>query len=173
MRSVDPLPGEECERLAARVREQLETLLDQREEEFERAVGRLREDELGRLATFFATRIEEEEERSRRRTTNGDHESEMEGGDATSLKLEWERRAAEVRQRWALHTEVRIWGLEEWAGRSPSWSRSCARERCASDSPAGWTSRAACLDCLPARLRCAGGNARAARGAVACVLCAP
>jgi hypothetical protein len=39
----------------------------------------------------------------------------MEGGDVTTLKLEWERRSAEVRQRWALRTEIRIWGLEEWS----------------------------------------------------------
>ena len=50
----------------------------------------------------------------RRRTGNGD-ESEIEEGDATSLKLEWERRAAEVRLRWALKTEIRLWGVEEWS----------------------------------------------------------
>src|SRR5438093_1315557 len=29
--------------------------------------------------------------------------------------VEWERRAAEVSQRWALRTDVRLWGLEEWS----------------------------------------------------------
>ncbi len=111
---ADPLAPEACDRMAAQAREHLETLLDRREEEWERGVGRQREDELSRLSDFFASRIEEEDERSRRRGPNGD-ESEMEGGDATSLKLEWERRAAEVRHRWALRTEVRLWGLEEWA----------------------------------------------------------
>lgn len=111
---ADPLEPEACDALAARARAQLGTLLEQREAEWERAVGRLREDELSRLASFFAARIEEEDERTRRRGGNGD-ESEMEGGDATSLKLDWERRAAEVRNRWALRTEVRMWGIEEWA----------------------------------------------------------
>jgi hypothetical protein len=111
---ADPLAPETCDRMAAQAREHLETLLDRREEEWERGVGRQREDELSRLSDFFAARIEEEDERSRRRGPNGD-ESEVEGGDATSLKLEWERRAAEVRHRWALRTEVRMWGLEEWA----------------------------------------------------------
>ena len=32
-----------------------------------------------------------------------------------SLKLEWERRAGEVRSRWALRTEVRLWGITEWS----------------------------------------------------------
>src|SRR2546428_855904 len=32
---------------------------------------------------------------------------------STSLKLEWERRAAEVRGRWALRTEIRTWGVVE------------------------------------------------------------
>src|SRR6185436_8138748 len=111
---AEALPPEACGRLAEHAREHLETLLARREEEWERAVGRLREEELSRLAAFFAARIEEEEERSRRRTTNGD-EIDMEDGDTTSLKLDWERRAAEVRNRWALRTEVRMWGVEEWA----------------------------------------------------------
>src|SRR5205085_11338522 len=81
---------------------------------WERTVARLRDDELGRLGSFYSSRIEEEEERLRRRTGSAD-ESEIEQGDATSLKLEWERRAAEVRQRWALRTEIRLWGIEEWS----------------------------------------------------------
>ena len=84
-----------------------------REREWERAVGRLRDDELGRLSSFFAARVEEEEERSRHRTPS--EGADIQEGDVTSLKLEWERRAQEVRQRWALRTEVRLWGLEEWA----------------------------------------------------------
>jgi hypothetical protein len=95
-------------------RAHLERLLGRREEDWERAVARLRDDELERLGAFFSSRIDEEEERLRRRTGNGD-ESEIEQGDATSLKLEWERRAAEVRQRWALRIEVRLWGLVEWS----------------------------------------------------------
>ena len=42
-------------------------------------------------------------------------ETELENGDATSLKRDWERRAAEVRQRWEIRSEVRVWGLEEWS----------------------------------------------------------
>ena len=55
----------------------------------------------------------EEEERQRRRA--GREENELDQGDATSLKLEWERRAAEVRQRWEMRTELRLWGIEEWS----------------------------------------------------------
>ena len=58
---------------------------------------------------------DEEEERQRRRVSNSE-ESDIDGsGDITSLKLEWERRSAEVRQRWALLIEVRVWGLVEWS----------------------------------------------------------
>lgn len=97
-----------------RAREELERLLGEHEVEWERTVARLRDDELERLGSFFSARIEEEEERLRRRT--GAAEDPLhEHGDATSLKLEWERRAAEVRQRWALRTELRVWGLEEWS----------------------------------------------------------
>ena len=98
--------------LAARAH--LDRVLDEREQEWERAVNRLRDDELERLGAFFAARIEEEEERLRRRATNGD-QGDLEHGDDVSLKLEWERRAAEVRNRWALRTEVRLWGLTEWS----------------------------------------------------------
>ena len=95
-------------------RAHLDRLLDGREHEWERAVNRLRDDELTRLGAFFAARIEEEEERQRRRTSNGD-EADLEGGDGVSLKLEWERRAAEVRSRWAMRTEMRVWGVTEWS----------------------------------------------------------
>ena len=162
-----------CEHLAQRARGHLETLLARREEEWERAVGRLREDELSRLANFFATRIEEEEERSRRRTPNGD-ESEMEGGDATSLKLEWERRAAEVRHRWALRTEVRMWGLEEWA-----WPvADLDQELRAGAVRLRLTSRVDVARGRPGLPPCPGCGAPAellvrARGGVACVRCAP
>jgi hypothetical protein len=94
-------------------RETLEALAAEREQEWESAVGRLRDDELERLGAFFSARIEEEEDRARRRAGHDDQE--LEHGDATSLKLEWERRAAEVRQRWEMRTEVRLWGLEEWS----------------------------------------------------------
>ena len=111
----EDLEPEVCDRLAATAATQFEGLLAEREREWEQAVGRRRDDELGRLSAFFAARVEEEEERSRRRTPHGDGPELESDGDATSLKLEWERRAAEVRQRWALRTEVRLWGLEEWA----------------------------------------------------------
>src|SRR5262249_60943765 len=87
---------------------------EERGREWAVSVGRLRDDELDRLGSFFTARIEEEEERMRRRAGHDEHE--LEHGDATSLKLEWERRAAEVRQRWAMRTEVRLWGVEEWSG---------------------------------------------------------
>jgi hypothetical protein len=170
---ADPLTPEACQQLAERAREHLETLLARREEEWERGVGRLREDELARLANFFAARIEEEEERSRRRTPNGD-ESEMEGGDATSLKLEWERRAAEVRHRWALRTEVRMWGLEEWAwpvaDLDQELSAGAVRLRLRSrvDVARGRPGLPACPGCgAPAEMLVR------ARGKVACVRCAP
>jgi len=98
----------------AAARGHLDRLMGEREREWERAVNRLRDDELSRLGAFFSARIEEEEDRQRRRTSNGD-DPDLEGGDGVSLKLEWERRAAEVRQRWALRTEVRLWGVTEWS----------------------------------------------------------
>jgi len=109
--ALDPTQRESWIREA---RVNLERLLSEREADWERTVARLRDDELGRLGAFFSSRIEEEEERLRRRTGNGE-EAEIALGDATSLKLEWERRAAEVRQRWALRTEIRLWGIEEWS----------------------------------------------------------
>jgi hypothetical protein len=101
-------------RWMAQARDQLEALVAEREAEWERAVARHRENELERLGAFFSARIEEEEERLRRRVSSSE-DSLLDHGDATSLKLEWERRAAEVRQRWALRVEVRAWGLEEWS----------------------------------------------------------
>lgn len=101
------------ERWLQRARETLEELAAEREAEWEGAVGRLRDAELERLGAFFSARIEEEEERLRRRVGHDEHE--LEHGDATTLKLEWERRAGEVRQRWEMRTEVRLWGLEEWS----------------------------------------------------------
>jgi hypothetical protein len=95
-------------------RAHFDLLMDDREKEWEAGVGRRRDDELDRLGEFFSARIEEEEERLRRRTSAAD-ESDLTHGDATSLKLEWERRSAEVRHRWALRTEIRLWGIEEWS----------------------------------------------------------
>ena len=110
----EELADEEREAWIAHAQGHFGHLLEEREEEWERAVGRSRDDELARLGAFFTARIEEEEERLRRRTGNGE-EAEIEEGDATSLKLEWERRAAEVRHRWALRTELRVWGVSEWS----------------------------------------------------------
>lgn len=109
-------PLEAGERMAwmRTAREVFETLLEEREAEWERAIARLRDDELDRLGAFYTARIEEEEERLRRRAS-APEDGDLTHGDATSLKLEWERRAAEVRQRWALRTEVRLWGIEEWS----------------------------------------------------------
>jgi hypothetical protein len=105
---------EQREAWVREARSQIERLLRERESEWERAVSRLCDDELERLGAFFSARIEEEEERLRRRTGSGE-DAEMDVGDGVSLKLEWERRAAEVRSRWALRTEVRLWGLTEWS----------------------------------------------------------
>ncbi len=92
----------------------LDRLLGERVAEWEQAVATQRDDELMRLGAFFSSRIEEEEERLRRRT-GGSDEGDLEHGDAKLLKLEWERRSAEVRNRWALRTEVRLWGVVEWS----------------------------------------------------------
>jgi hypothetical protein len=109
------LTGEERGRWMTQAREHLDRLMREREEEWERSVSRLRDAELERLGSFFSSRIEEEEERLRRRGSASDEADVDTGGDATALKLEWERRSAEVRQRWALRTEVRLWGLVEWS----------------------------------------------------------
>jgi hypothetical protein len=110
---AEELEPELRERWLLSARETLEALAEEREREWAVSVGRLRDDELDRLGAFFSARIEEEEERQRRRA--GREENELDQGDATSLKLEWERRAAEVRQRWEMRTEVRLWGIEEWS----------------------------------------------------------
>jgi hypothetical protein len=168
----DPPTTAERARWMADAHRHLERLLDEREEEWERAVARHRDDELERLGAFFSSRIEEEEERLRRRTGNGD-ESEIEHGDATSLKLEWERRAAEVRQRWALRTEVRLWGLEEW-----SWPVAQVEQELRAG--AVHVRLAVPVDVArgrPARPRCPSCGVEAemlvrSRGTVACALCA-
>ncbi|MBI1799851.1 MAG: hypothetical protein HYR73_09225 [Candidatus Eisenbacteria bacterium] len=102
------------ERWMGWARAALDALLAERERDWERNTARLRDDELERLGAFYSARIEEEEERLRRRASHPE-DPDLAHGDATSLKLEWERRAAEVRQRWAIRTEVRLWGLEEWS----------------------------------------------------------
>lgn len=109
----EELEPELRERWLGAARETLEALCEEREAEWRVSVGRLRDDELERLGAFFSARIEEEEDRLRRRAGADEHE--LEGGDAHSLKLEWERRAAEIRTRWELRTEVRLWGIEEWS----------------------------------------------------------
>ncbi len=111
----DELTPEQRSHWMEQARSHLDRLTREREAEWERSVARLRDTELERLGSFFSSRIEEEEERQRRRVSAVD-ESDIDGsGDITSLKLEWERRAAEVRQRWALLIEVRLWGLIEWS----------------------------------------------------------
>ena len=109
----EELEPEVRERWLMSARQTLEALAEEREKEWAVSVGRLRDDELDRLGAFFSARIEEEDERQRRRAGHEEHE--LEHGDATSLKLEWERRAAEIRQRWEMRTEVRLWGIEEWS----------------------------------------------------------
>jgi len=111
----DALPAEAREAWTAHARVHLDALLDEREHEWEREVARHRDDELQRLGDFFSARIEEEEERLRRRTSASEESDVDHGGDSTSLKLEWERRAAEVRHRWAVKSEVRLWGVSEWS----------------------------------------------------------
>ena len=169
----DTLAPEECDALTVAARRHFDALLDEREREWEAQIGRLRDDELQRLSAFFAARVEEEEERGRRRVSAGDvHE--MEDGDATSLKLEWERRAAEVRARWGLRTEVRWWGIEEW-----SWPvADLEQELKAGAVHVRVTSRVDVARGRPALPGCPGCGAPAemlvrARGAVACVRCAP
>lgn len=170
---AEELPEEERERWVAHGRTHFDRLLEEREEEWERAVARLRDDELARLGAFFSARIEEEEERLRRRTGNGE-EAEIEQGDATSLKLEWERRAAEVRHRWALRTELRVWGISEWswpvAELEQELRAGAVHVRVVShvDVARGRPSLPACPGCgSPAEMLVR------ARGAVACERCGP
>jgi hypothetical protein len=168
----DPLGREDCDGFAAAARTHIDALLDRREQEWESAIGRLRDEELGRLSTFFSARVEEEEERSRRRISGGDVHD-LEGGDTVSLKLEWERRAAEVCQRWALRTEVRWWGLTEW-----SWPvAEIEQELRAGAMHVRLTSQVDVARGRPALPRCPGCGAPAemlvrARGSVACPACA-
>jgi len=170
---ADALDPDGRARMTAAAREHFARLLDEREREWERAVSRLRDDELGRLGAFFSARIEEEEERLRRRSSNGE-EGDLEQGDATSLKLEWERRAAEVQQRWALRTELRVWGIEEWswpvADLEQELKAGAVRVRVASrvDVARGRPALPGCPSCgAPAEMLVR------SRGAVACVRCAP
>jgi len=168
----DALVPEQRATWMAAARTHLDRLLDEREEEWERAVNRLRDDELERLGEFFSARIEEEEERLRRRTSNGD-EGDLEHGDGVSLKLEWERRAAEVRQRWALRTEVRLWALTQW-----SWPvADVEQELRAGAVHVRLTARVDVARGVPELPACPTCGSRAemlvrARGTVACVRCA-
>jgi hypothetical protein len=169
----DTLTPEQCDAFGEAARVHFEALLDDREREWERQVGRLRDDELQRLSAFFAARVEEEEERSRRRTPNAEVHD-LEGGDTTSLKLEWERRAAEVRSRWALRTEVRVWGVEEW-----SWPvADLEQELKAGAVRVRVNSRVDVARARPALPPCPNCGTPAemlvrARGGVVCVRCAP
>ncbi len=100
--------------LWSRMRAGLEGLLTERQAEWEQTVTRQRDEELRRLRGFFAARLSEEEERARRRQPGAD-EAAVNGGDATSIKLEWDRRSAEVEARWAVRLEARLWGIVDWA----------------------------------------------------------
>jgi len=157
----------------AQAREQLDRLLVEREAEWEHTVSRLRDAELDRLGSFFSSRIEEEEERLRRRGSASDESDVDSGGDATSLKLEWERRAAEVRQRWALRIEVRPWGLVEW-----SWPIADLEQELRSGAVrVKLTSRVDVARARPALPACPGCGAPAEmlvriRGSIACSRCA-
>jgi hypothetical protein len=169
---LEPIAPEVFEAQSAAARTHLEELLDEREREWEIAIRRLRDDELSRLSAFFAARVEEEEERSRRRTPNGEvHE--MEGGDVVSLKLEWERRSAEVRSRWALRTEIRMWGVSEWAWPVAELEHELragavhVRLKSAVDVARGRPALPGCPTCnAPAEMLVR------ARGSIACVRCA-
>jgi hypothetical protein len=167
----DTLTDEDKDGWMAHARRHLDVLVAERERDWEREIGRLRDHELSRLGGFFSARIEEEEERLRRRTSG--EETELEGGDATSLKLEWERRAAEVRHRWAIRSEVRLWGLEEW-----SWPVSELEQEVRAGA---MHVRLTCLvdvaRAQPARPQCPTCGATAemlvrVRGSIGCVACA-
>lgn len=151
----------------------VDALLAEREEEWEREVSRHRDAELQRLGAFFSSRIEEEEERQRRRTSASEESDVDHGGDATSLKLEWERRAAEVRHRWAVRCEVRLWGISEWswpvARIEQELKAGAVHVRLVSqvDVARGKPALPACPTCgAPAEMLVR------ARGSVACVRCA-
>jgi len=170
---AEELTGEERARWMAQARDQLDRLLHEREAEWEHTVSRLRDAELDRLGSFFSSRIEEEEERLRRRGSASDESDVDSGGDATSLKLEWERRAAEVRQRWALRIEVRPWGLVEW-----SWPIADLEQELRSGAVrVKLTSRVDVARARPALPHCPGCGAPAEmlvrmRGTIVCSRCA-
>jgi len=169
----EELEPEQRARWMERTRAHFERLLEEREQDWESQMGRLRDGELERLGAFYTARLEEEQERLRRRQSNGD-EIELEQGDSTTIKLEWDRRAAEVRARWQIRTQVRVWGLSEW-----SWPvadleqelRSGAvrvRLRSRVDVARGRPELPACPSCgNPAEMLVR------AHGAVACARCAP
>jgi len=167
----EELEPEVRERWLQLARQTLEELASEREQEWAVSVGRLRDLELDRLGAFFSARIEEEEDRLRRRT--GGEDREMDTGDSTSLKLEWERRAAEVRQRWEMRTEVRLWGLEEWSWPVADLEQELksgamhVKVRSLVDVARGRPALPACPTCgRPAEILVR------ARGHVACVMCA-
>jgi len=156
-----------------RTRVHFERLLEERERDWEQQMGRLRDGELERLGAFFTARLEEEQERLRRRVSNGD-EVELEQGDSTTIKLEWDRRAAEVRGRWEIRTEVRVWGLSEWAWPVADLEQELragavrVRVKSRVDVARGRPDLPACPSCgSPAEMLVR------AHGAVACVRCAP
>ncbi len=165
-------PGQRARWLEV-TRAHFERLLEEREQDWEQQMGRLRDAELERLGAFFTARLEEEQERLRRRTSGGDV-TELEQGDSTTIKLEWDRRAAEVRARWAIRTEVRVWGLMEWAWPVAELTQELragavrVRLKGAVDVARGRPGLPACPSCgSPAELLVR------VRGAVACVHCAP
>jgi hypothetical protein len=169
----EELEPEQRARWMERTRAHFEHLLEEREQDWEEQMGRLRDAELERLGAFFTARLEEEQERLRRRVSNGD-EVELEQGDSTSIKLEWDRRAAEVRARWAIRTEVRAWGLSEWAWPVAELEQELragavhVRLKSLVDVARGRPALPACPSC--------GAQAEMlvrAHGAVACVRCAP
>jgi hypothetical protein len=168
----EELEPEVRERWLQSARATLETLAEEREREWAVSVGRLRDDELERLGAFFSARIEEEEERHRRRAGHDEHE--LEHGDETALKLEWERRAAEVRQRWEMRTEVRLWGIEEWSWPVAELEQELragamrVKLRVSVDVARGRPALPNCPTCgAPAEMLVR------ARGTVCCVACAP
>jgi hypothetical protein len=169
----EELAPEQRARWMERTRAHFERLLEAREQEWELQMGRLRDAELERLGAFFTARLEEEQERLRRRTSNGD-EVELEQGDSTSIKLEWDRRAAEVRARWGIRTEVRVWGLSEWAWpvadleQELRWGAVHVRLKSLVDVARGRPDLPLCPSCrTPAEMLVR------ARGSAACVRCAP
>ena len=91
----------------------LERVLEPRAARWARKADESRERDLGRLNTFYQTRIQEERDRRRRRRSD-DPESEEPSTEA-NLKLEWGRRTKAVRARYEAAIEIRLWGIEEIA----------------------------------------------------------